>query len=240
MTISQSKFNSLLPSFQKKLESYISKNTSNRHDREDVFQETITAALHNLKELRDDSKVLAWLKSIALNTIRNRASKKKEKRWSDMYQKALEADDQGRKNLFDQFNQFIAKVAAAESSLDNLFTLALYFCFDYSPAEIAALWGNKINTIYGRIQRAKKKIKESPPKTITPEMDAKLKLELAQYLIFEAMFPVKGHSYRNSSLAQQAGYFARLTALQHPKVPRVLMTACMICFYTATLPQYKK
>ena len=61
------------------------------------MQETVAGAYRNLRQLRDESKLLSWIKTIAKHNVIAHYRSKEKGKWTQLYEEVSRADEAERK-----------------------------------------------------------------------------------------------------------------------------------------------
>lgn len=124
-----------------------------REDAEDIFQTVFCRYLTEEKEFENESHEKAWLLRVTANLCKDTLfsfSRRKVGSLEELEQEFAAPEDEGR------------EVRAAVLKLPEKYRLAVYlFYFEgYSAGEIGRMLGQKENTIYTRLARGRKLLRE--------------------------------------------------------------------------------
>jgi len=134
-----------------------------REEAEDLAQDILLRAWSKLPTLKDPALFPAWLKTIALRTALNRATRRPPTPVSldevaeTRAVAAREGDPLAR--CLTQEHQREMYAALGGLPPDNRLTLVLHVCEGLSCPELAALFGVPLTTIEGRVHRAKAQLR---------------------------------------------------------------------------------
>ncbi|HUN82592.1 MAG TPA: RNA polymerase sigma factor [Phycisphaerae bacterium] len=135
---------------------YAARHFRDRHDADEVLQETFLAAAQNMTGLGQASSKRAWLLGIARNTIRHRSRKLRRQRetgWVEQHaapKPAHEVDDR-----LDRMREAIRQLPDAQRE-----TLELRLVEELSYSETAEVMGIPIGTVRSRLHDAVRRIRE--------------------------------------------------------------------------------
>ncbi|RDY22005.1 RNA polymerase sigma factor [Criibacterium bergeronii] len=131
----------------------------NSQDAQDVLQETFICAYINIKSLRDEEKLKAWLFTI----MKNFAYKKIKKRDREVPDEniLLKVDSYSMKNEeIDYSCDVKIEDALMKINPKQREVLVLYYYSGFSIKEIAKITGNFQGTVKSRLHLAKKQLKK--------------------------------------------------------------------------------
>lgn len=124
-----------------------------KEDAEDIFQTVFCRYLTEEKEFASEAHEKAWLFRVAVNLCKDTLlsfSRRKVGSFEELEQEFTAPEDEGK------------EVRAAVLALPEKYRLVVYlFYFEgYSAAEIGQMLGEKENTVYTRLARGRKKLRE--------------------------------------------------------------------------------
>jgi len=128
-------------------------------DRDDVVQQTFAAAWADLPQLRSNDKFGAWITGIAVNLAR---------RWTRdeaRYREMVEAHGRPHDLLRDERRDAAGRWPSVRDSVEALppdqrDAVTLHYLHGMSYAEIATDLALPVSTVLGRLQRARKRLRE--------------------------------------------------------------------------------
>ncbi len=135
---------------------------------DDLVQETITAAMKNLKQLRDKNSLFGWLCSIMKNQW-YRHFRKQKNHDNIENQQHLPSDDAGpfgkcqEKDMIRQ-----VRIAVAELSLEQRQIVSLIDLGELSYADVAQALDVPVGTVMSRLHRARKSLLKKLEKNQRP------------------------------------------------------------------------
>lgn len=139
------------------LKQFINHKVKNNSVSEDILQEVFIKIHVNLFQLKDSSKLTAWVYQITRNTIADFFRQQKGNE-STRFPELPETEEQD--NLYQSLGNCINGKIAKLSQKDKEAVLLTYFK-NYSQKELAAFLGMSYSGTKNRIQRAREKLKIS-------------------------------------------------------------------------------
>jgi len=147
---------------------------------DDLVQETITAAIKNLKQLRDKNSLFGWVCSIMKNQWYRHL--RKQKNHDDIEdQPHLSSDENGpfgqchEKDMIRQ-----VRMAVAELSLEQRQIISLIDLGELSYADVAQALGIPVGTVMSRLHRARKSLLKKLEKNQQPATPVAIHLRLIE------------------------------------------------------------
>ena len=136
--------------------------TGDREHAEDLAQEILLAALQNLDSLQDPRAFSGWLRSIALNACRQwyRRSRPWPASLSERVKALPSHDPQPMEVVLQKERQRELHKTLNLLSQANRQALLMHVWGGYSYLEIAEFTGVSVDTVAGRIHRAKSQMKQ--------------------------------------------------------------------------------
>jgi RNA polymerase sigma-70 factor (ECF subfamily) len=145
-----------------------------REDIEDIFNDILLSFFRDdskkLRQFRGDNNctVASWLRIIAINTTRNFIARKKtfislEDAPGDgpaRIDRMSSHEPSALKRLMDSEEIMLFRELLKELKPDDRLVLKYYYKSDISPEEIAKIMNITVNTVYSKISRTKKRLKE--------------------------------------------------------------------------------
>ncbi|MCT4613077.1 MAG: sigma-70 family RNA polymerase sigma factor [Clostridia bacterium] len=124
-------------------------NVKSMHDAEDIVQEVYIKLIKNIKSIKDEKHLKAWLIRVTINRC-------KDYHKSSWIKKIvpIESDISYNEPEKDEIMKEILMLKP-----DYRMVIYLYYYEEYSLAEIAEILGKSINTISTRLRRARSKLK---------------------------------------------------------------------------------
>ena len=162
------KFVNLVKRFEKELFNFAYRLTGNRHDAEDLLQESFLKAYKYYFQLRDVSKFKEWIFQITANQFKNLLRKRRRERLSfpeDFEKNVTETLEQApSKNPEESFvrrdNSKMLQDALAEIGPKMRTVLVLFELECYSIEDIANMLSISRGTVKSRLHYARRKLKE--------------------------------------------------------------------------------
>lgn len=135
----------------------------NKDDAEDIVQDTFKALFESYDEIRDKSKVEAWLKKTAANKCLNKLTRNRTVNVEDEFFEEIEAipEDFLPESLVEveESRRTVMNIIENSLSEDIRRTLILYYFDEMTGKEIAEALGVPLGTVLWRLNYAKKKLK---------------------------------------------------------------------------------
>lgn len=161
------KFVNLVKRFEKELFNFAYRLTGNRHDAEDLLQESFLKAYKYYFQLRDVSKFKEWIFQITANQFKNLLRKRRRERLSfpeDFEKNLTETLEQApSKNPDESFvrrdNSKMLRDALAEIGPKMRTVLVLFELEGYSIEDIANMLSISRGTVKSRLHYARRKLK---------------------------------------------------------------------------------
>jgi len=134
-----------------------------REEAEDLAQDIFTRAWMKLPTLKDPALFAAWLKTLALRTTLNRATRRPPTplSYDELAETRACAASEGDPiaRYLTGERQRVLYQALQTLPLDNRLAILLHICEDYTCVELAALFSEPLTTIEGRVKRAKAQLR---------------------------------------------------------------------------------
>jgi RNA polymerase sigma-70 factor (ECF subfamily) len=152
-------WNELVERWNDRLYYYLRRLIDNEADAANALQEVWYQVFRGLKKLRDDSRLSAWLytiaRRIAVNHYRQNDSRL-ENQWGEHPQEAT-TDEEDAHIPFD--NAELVHFGLSKLDLPEREVLTLYFLADFTIAEMAEVIGIPIGTVKSRLFKARRDLK---------------------------------------------------------------------------------
>ena len=162
------RFVSLLGVYEKELYNFAYRLTGNRHDAEDLLQESFFKAYKYYFQLRDESKFKEWIFQITANQFKNILRKKKREKLSfpeDFERNITDNLEQApKKNPDETFSRndqsSMLREALAHVSPKMRTVLVLFELEGYAIEDISQMMSISRGTVKSRLHYARKKLKK--------------------------------------------------------------------------------
>lgn len=129
----------------------------NKDEAEDIFQEVCLKILHHTKEFASEEHLKAWLIRVTVNCCKNF--------WNSAWWRKVTVDSQKvemmRRNLSEELD-YGESVTDFVKRLPEKYRIVihLYYYEEYSVKEIAGILQSKENTVFSRLHRGRKMLKD--------------------------------------------------------------------------------
>jgi RNA polymerase sigma-70 factor (ECF subfamily) len=162
------KFISLVKAHEKELYNFAYRLTGNRHDAEDLLQESFFKAYKYYFQLRDESKFKEWIFQITANQFKNLLRKKRRERLSfpeDFEKNVTETIEHPPIHNPDERYDRRDHSALVQEAISELgpkmrTVLVLFELEGYSIEDISSMLGISRGTVKSRLHYARRKLKE--------------------------------------------------------------------------------
>tara|TARA_R110002073_G_scaffold8207_1_gene45694 strand:- start:133897 stop:134376 length:480 start_codon:yes stop_codon:yes gene_type:complete len=137
----------------------------NRHDAEDVVQESFIKGFDKVHQIKEEVSLGAWLKRITVNASLDLVRKRKKEYWVD---ELHVSEEEVKDSEIEDFSEMTVKLI--KECINNLkekyrVILVLYMIEDYNHREISELLGLKESTVRNQYRRGKNQLIEMIQKT---------------------------------------------------------------------------
>ena len=158
-----------------------------------------------------------------------------------MYDEIEEADTHQSEELWDDFDNMFKLLAATELSNEDIFAIALRFCFHWTPKQIAIQLNVPSHKVYRQIQKVKARMKKNyrPLAALSPKRDIELKMLLGHSMVRAGINPMDGKTIRNSQMFSEAYHLFNLAQKQYPQDPKILAALLQVAFTRLRWSQYQ-
>ena len=143
--------------------------TGNKHDAEDVVQESFLRAVRARSTFRGESTLRTWISRIVVNVFRSWIARR-------TLPESLTEDPEERNRTCDQWNEQTEReelVARHVSQLPERQREVLVFCVyeNMAAADVAELLGLSVQNVYSNLSAAKRQLRESLSPLLKPGAD---------------------------------------------------------------------
>ena len=104
MSISPSQFQARIPELTRLLLRQLAAKVREAHTVDDLVQESLLAAYHDLNTLRDAAKLRAWVAVIGRNRLHRYFREQRDHRWQMLAEEASQAAPERRATLLELFD----------------------------------------------------------------------------------------------------------------------------------------
>ncbi len=129
-----------------------------RHEAEDVVQDTFIRVFRSINNFKGESSLYTWIYSIAVNNARDRLRSRKE-----FVELSRELSDDGdlESEYVEEIDKESLRRAVHEMSTIYREVLVLYYFRSFSIPEISKMTGESQGTIKSRLSRGRKQLGDS-------------------------------------------------------------------------------
>ena len=152
-------FSALVERYQSLVFSVALKILRNRHDAEDIAQESFVKAFRSLSSFKREAKFSTWLCQIAYNTAVSYTRKKRpDKAGADIMPNDF-ADEYGQSDEQNNMQALLTRALSHLSPEDECL-INFYYRYDNSIEEIASITGLSVSNVKVRLHRIRRKLYE--------------------------------------------------------------------------------
>jgi RNA polymerase sigma-70 factor (ECF subfamily) len=152
-------FSAIYDEFAPRLHTYAYHLLGNRHDAEDVIQETFLKALQSLHQLRDGDRLESWLYAIASHRCLDLLRRRNRIQWIPMSRRSTEVRAEDPIDGTDEAD--LVRRALRRLPPKDAMCLSLRHTEGFSCSEIAEIMDTSPTAIWSRLSRARAKFIEA-------------------------------------------------------------------------------